>query len=101
MKRAYNYFFGGTQPAPAPASPSTPLTTTDVVAPSKDEPTPRENGIDTPPETPRQAPLSEDEAGKFDALFLFTCPITNCCAGERGGQRKNMLECHEECEVIQ
>ncbi|KAH7371408.1 hypothetical protein BKA66DRAFT_186445 [Pyrenochaeta sp. MPI-SDFR-AT-0127] len=62
MKRAYNYFFGGAQPVPAPPSPTTPLTTTDITAPSKDQETPRENGIDTPPETPRHAPLSEDEA---------------------------------------
>lgn len=63
MKRAYNYFFGGAQPAPAPASPTTPLTTTDTTAPSKDEPAARDNGVDTPPETPREARLSEDEAG--------------------------------------
>ncbi|KAF2848726.1 hypothetical protein T440DRAFT_152578 [Plenodomus tracheiphilus IPT5] len=65
MKRAYNYFFGGAQPIPAPPAPTSPLTTTDVTAPSKDDPLPQDRGVDTPPETPREARqprLSEDEA---------------------------------------
>jgi hypothetical protein len=65
MKRAYNYFFGGPAPVPATASPATPSVTTDATPPSKAESTQQDNGVDTPPETPREAPtrLSEDEAG--------------------------------------
>lgn len=73
MKRAYNYFFGGGQPAPVPSSPTAPVTTTDTTAPSKVEDAPRENGIDTPPETPREAqiPGGEDRIG-MSCAFLPT-----------------------------
>ncbi|KAH8631454.1 hypothetical protein IG631_13137 [Alternaria alternata] len=65
MKRAYNYFFGGPAPVPATASPATPAVTTDATPPSVVESSKTDNGVDTPPETPREAPtrLSEDEAG--------------------------------------
>ena len=65
MKRAYNYFFGGPAPVPATAEPATPAVTTDATPPSKVESSTQDNGVDTPPETPREAPtrLSEDEAG--------------------------------------
>jgi hypothetical protein len=83
MKRAYNYFFGGGQPVPVPPSPTAPVTTTDTTAPSKieDAPskideTPRENGIDTPPETPREArvPGGEDRIGTFVLFTLSFSP---------------------------
>lgn len=66
MKRAYNYFFGAAAPVPAPAAP--PVTTAEAAEatpPSKEDAKPLDNGVDTPPETPREAParLSEDEAG--------------------------------------
>lgn len=63
MKRAYNYFFGAAAPVPASAAP--PVTTTEATPPSKEDVRPYDNGVDTPPETPREAPrrLSEDEAG--------------------------------------
>jgi hypothetical protein len=60
MKKAYNYFFGGGQPVPAPAEPSSPVTSRVTAAP-KDEDLPRESGIDTPPETPREPPAREGE----------------------------------------
>jgi hypothetical protein len=81
MKRAYNYFFGGAQPAPAPAEPSSPVTSKVTAASIKDEETARENGqvngngIDTPPETPRapEAPAGED-AGTCFSSFLSCVP---------------------------
>ncbi|KAA8611846.1 hypothetical protein PtrV1_13722 [Pyrenophora tritici-repentis] len=74
MKRAYNYFFGGAAPLPAPAEPTSPLVTTDATPPTKAESIrQQDNGVDTPPETPREPPrrLSEDEAGTSD---FFTPP---------------------------
>lgn len=67
MKRAYNYFFGGGQPVPVPPSPTAPVTTTDTTAPSKIEEAPRDNGIDTPPDTPHEAsiPGGEDRIGMY------------------------------------
>lgn len=63
MRRAYNYFFGSAG-AP-PTSPTTAVTTTEAhaPAPSKSRPTTGDNGIDTPPETPRDA-LSGADSGK-------------------------------------
>jgi hypothetical protein len=76
MKRAYNYFFGGAQPIPVPSEPTAPVTTTDTTAPSKIEETPRENGIDTPPDTPHEAniPGGEDRIGMYMLFFPFPTP---------------------------
>ncbi len=65
MKRAYSYLFGGAAPVPEPPSTEAPTTDEDTTTSSKDAKPQslRDNGIDTPPETPRHAPLSEDEAG--------------------------------------
>jgi hypothetical protein len=74
MKRAYNYFFGGGQPVPVPSEPTEPVTTTDTAPPSKIEEAPRENGIDTPPDTPHEAsiPGGEDRIGMYYAFYPST-----------------------------
>lgn len=52
MKRAYNYFFGGSS-VPQPPSPTSPVTTEATKAPAKDDKSaPRDAGVDTPPQTP-------------------------------------------------
>lgn len=59
MRRAYNYFFGGSQPAPP--SPTSPVTAATAQSPKKDgehehehENVSRDAGLDTPPKTPAQ-----------------------------------------------
>ena len=72
MRRAYNYFFGGS--GAAPTSPTTAVTTTEAhaPAPSKSRPTTGDNGIDTPPETPRDALHGADTG--MQSLFRLAPP---------------------------
>jgi hypothetical protein len=75
MRRAYNYFFGSAT-AP-PTSPTTQVTPAEAhaPAPSKSRPTTANTGVDTPPETPRDAVHGQGMSTFFLSPRLPSNPI--------------------------